>query len=190
MMNKQTINDRQRILIAHATGFGSTSEVAEAIAETLCQKGVSAEAKPIQDVKSLDSYDAVIFGSPIRYDKWMPEVTNFVHANQKRLKEIPVAYFFTCLTLAKRNEKTEQKAMVYAQQLAMLSPEVKPITIGRFGGVLNFSKMPFYYRFPFKGFSLLTRIKEGDYRDWNEIEMWAEEAYSKLVSKENQKVQA
>lgn len=188
MMNAQTTNDKQRILVAYASGSGSTGEVAAAIVKTLCQMGECAEVKKIQDITTLDNYAAVILGSPIRYDRWMPEATNFVQANQHILKEIPVAYFFTCLTLAKRNAKTEQKAMVYAQKLSMLATEVSPITIGRFGGVLNFSKLPFYFRPAFKGLSLVTGLNEGDYRDWNEIGQWAEEVYSKLTKKNNLKI--
>ena len=75
-----------KILIAYASKFGSTGEVAEAIGEVLCQEGNTVETKWVKNVKDLNNYDAVIIGSAIRYDKWMSEAKEFVKANRKILQ--------------------------------------------------------------------------------------------------------
>lgn len=176
------MND-QKILVAYASQFGSTAEVAERVAETLCQTGVIAEAKWINAVTDLSKYDGVIIGSPIQYDNWRPEAVKFVTDNQNILSKIPVAYFFTCLTLAKRNEKTERQALGYAEKIAALAPQVQPVGIGRFGGVLNYSKLPFHFRLLFRGMSLATGVQEGDYRDWEAIRIWAKTTQLQFVDK-------
>ncbi|MCB9450836.1 MAG: flavodoxin domain-containing protein [Anaerolineaceae bacterium] len=170
----------QRILVAYASHFGTTAGVAQAIGETLRQKGNTVETKWVTDVQNLDGYDAVVIGSPIRYDHWMAEAKEFVTVHQNELSQRPVAYFFTCLTLARRTERTEQQAMAYADKLYVLTPQVQPVSIGRFAGVLDYSKMSVVLRLLAKVFSAIVRIPEGDYREWDAIRLWSENTHLTL----------
>lgn len=170
----------QKILVAYASQFGTTGEVAEAIGKILCQGNATVETKWVKNVKDLKNYDAIIIGSAIQYDRWMPEATEFVTANQNILSRLPVAYFFTCLVLSKQTEKAEHKAMVYSDKLYALVPQVKPISVGRFAGVLDYSKMSFLFRLIFKVISSITGVPEGDYRDWDTIRSWAKGVHYKL----------
>jgi len=170
----------QKILVAYASQFGTTGEVAEAIGKILCQGGATVETKWVKNVKDLKNYDAVIIGSAIQYDRWMPDAAEFVTANQNILSKLPVAYFFTCLVLSKQTEKAEHKAIVYSDKLYSLVPQVKPVSVGRFAGVLDYSKMSFFFRLIFKVISSITGVPEGDYRDWNTIRSWAKGVHYKL----------
>ncbi len=172
--------DDYKILIAYATEFGTTGEVAEAIGEVLYQEGNTVETKWVKNVKDVNNYDAVIIGSDIQYDKWMSDATEFVTANQNSLSKLPVAYFFTCLTLSSQSEKAEKQAMAYSDKLVALVPQVKPVSVGRFAGVLDYSKMSFFVRLIFKVISLITGVQEGDYRDWDAIRSWAKSMHFKL----------
>ena len=49
------------ILLAYATRFGSTQEVAEAITATLREAGIEVELQAMQDVESLDGYDTHLY---------------------------------------------------------------------------------------------------------------------------------
>ena len=162
-----------KILIAYASEFGTTGEVAEVIGEVLCQGGTTVETKWVKNVQDLNNYDAVIIGSAIQYDRWMPEATEFVTVNQNVLSKLPVAYFFTCLTLFKQTKKAEHKAMSYSDKLYSLVPQVTPVSVGRFAGVLDYSKMSFFFRLIAKGIFAIIRVPEGDYRDWDAIRSWA-----------------
>ncbi|WP_428543248.1 flavodoxin domain-containing protein [Profundibacter sp.] len=77
---------RRNILIAYASRLGSTAEVAKTIADE-----IGAQTRCIDDIESLAGYDAVIIGSAIRYDKWLPEATDFVKTHQSTLQSMPVA---------------------------------------------------------------------------------------------------
>ena len=72
------ITQHRRILIVYASPYGSTRGIAGAIKKELGQKNTIVETKLIKDVIDLDRYDAVIIGSPIQYDRWMPEAKAFV----------------------------------------------------------------------------------------------------------------
>jgi menaquinone-dependent protoporphyrinogen oxidase len=170
----------QKILVAYASESGTTAEVAEAIGEVLCQEGNTVETKWVKNVKDLNGYDAVIIGSAIQYDRWMPEAAELVKANQKILQQLPVAYFFTCLVLHKLNTKGDLKAKKYSDKLQALVPQVKPVSIGGFVGVLDYSKMGFFSRLLMKVILFNKGVKEGDYRDWDAIRAWAKDTQLKL----------
>ncbi len=173
-----------RMLIAYASQFGTTAEVAHAIGEVFAQNGTSVETKWVNDVDSLDGYDAVIVGSAIQYDRWMPAAANFVQAHQETLSKLPVAYFFTCLTLAQQSDKTAQKAQEYADKLVALAPQVKPVSVGRFAGAINYQKLSLPFRLLFKGLAITTGVKEGDYRNWEAIRAWANSMQGALADEQ------
>ena len=173
-----------KMLIAYASKFGTTSEVAEAIGEILCREGNTVEVKWVKTVKDLRNYDAVIIGSAIQYDKWMSEATEFVKANQIILNRMPVAYFFTCLVLSKHTAKAEHKAKAYSEKLFSLVPHVKPVSVGRFAGVLDYSKMSFFSRQIFKITLSIMGVQEGDYRDWDAIRSWAKSMHFALTNEQ------
>lgn len=170
-----------KILVAYTSQFGSTAEVAEAIGDTLSQRGRVVEIQRVTNVKDIRQYDAVVIGSAIQYDAWMPEARNFVTANQNILKKMPVAYFFTCLTLSRQNKKTERQVMEYSAKLHALAPRVKPVEIGQFAGAVDYSKMSFFLRVTLGIFLTIMGVKEGDYRDWKAIRTWAGNIDHKLV---------
>ena len=171
-----------RVLITYTSASGSTRGVAEDIGRTLSQAGAKVDVKPVQSVQQLDGFDAVIIGSPIRYDKWMPAAVEFVSRHQARLSQLPVAYFFTCLTLYKRTEQTERQALAYADKLYSLLPQIKPVSVGQFAGVLNFSKLPFFFGLLARSLCFVLRFEQGDYRDWDAIRNWSKDVYARLNS--------
>ena len=165
--------DRKTILVTYDSGYGSTAEVAGQIEKSLCEADLLVDLQPVDNIKNLEQYSAVIIGSPIRYDRWMPAAKSFVLNHQQQLSKIPVAYFFCCMTLARRTAETEQKAQHYAEMLANLAPQVNPISIGQFSGVLDLTKMSLPLHLLFMIFSKISGIKPGDYRNWKEIRKWA-----------------
>ncbi len=162
------------MLVAYASSFGTTGEVAEAIAETLFAAGATVEVGRLKEARHLSKYDAVVIGSAIQYDRWMPEAREFVLANQDKLAEVPVAYFFCCLTLTQQTLKAETKAAGYADDLVALSPLVTPVSVGQFAGVLDYSQMPWYARLPARIIMTVMGVSEGDHRDWAAIRAWAD----------------
>ena len=157
------------VLVTYDSKLGSTAEVANFMGNVLTEQGASIAVKPISEVDDLDSYDGVIIGSAIRYDRWSPEARTFVRENKTILSGVPVSFYFTCLTLAKPTPAARLRAEGYADKLRSLVPEVKPVTVGGFAGVLQFARTPWPARLALKVLSIASGVKEGDYRDWEAI---------------------
>lgn len=167
------VKDSRKTLVVYNSKFGSTGEVADFIGNILSENGKAVEIKKIREEVDLYSYDNIVIGSAIQYDKWMGETREFVKKNQKILSKIPVAFFFTCLVLSKKTDKSIRQADGYSEKLYHIAPGVRPISVGGFAGVLNFSKMSFILRLIFRLVSKITGVREGDYRDWDAIGSWA-----------------
>lgn len=165
-------NPKTRVLVTYDSKLGSTAEIATFMGVVLSEQGASVTVKPVSEVDELEAYDSVIIGSAIRYDRWLPDAATFVRENSATLSSMPVSFFFTCLTLAKPTPAAMRKADGYADKLRSLAPEVKPVTVGGFAGVLQFSRTPWPARFALRLLSIATGAKEGDYRDWEAIRHW------------------
>ena len=82
-----------KVLVGYATQYGSTKEVAEAIAETLRESGLEADLQPLSKVRTLESYSAVVLGAPLIMFHWHRDAINFLSRHRIALSERPVAIF-------------------------------------------------------------------------------------------------
>ncbi len=87
---------RKRVLIVYGSGFGSTAEIAHAIAQELQELDITTEVLPVEAARAPYADEAVIIGAPIRYDRWLIEVRDYVRKYQNELSSTSVAYFYTC----------------------------------------------------------------------------------------------
>jgi menaquinone-dependent protoporphyrinogen oxidase len=136
-----TMNDR--ILVTYASRAGSTAGVAEAIGKSLVEGGVQVDVLPMESVTDLSPYRAVVAGSAIRGQKWLPEAMQFMRDHQTELAHKPFAAFMVCITLSMAN------AGQYLEGLKVWMGPVRdlaaPVSEGYFAGGLDFSKLPFSF---------------------------------------------
>ena len=168
---------KKRVLVAYATGTGSTGGVAEAIGVTLAQSeeggaSFAVDVRPVQSVTSLDDYSAVILGSAINGGKWLPEAVQFLQTNQARLNQIPTAFFLVALMV---NMKGEGNRKMVDSFLANERAVVKPVTEGRFVGAMYAKNYPGFQGLGMRIFIAYCGlgIKGGDFRDPAAIRAWA-----------------
>ncbi len=169
----------EKILIVYASRTGSTAQTAEFIGRQLVQKGLQTEVLPVAEVDDLTPYRAVIVGSAVQAQQWLPEAMQFVRQHQTELRQKPFAMFSLCMTLAMKNgENYRQSVLAWLDPVRRLVPRVSE---GLFPGVLEVSKVPsFSERLKFR-ISVLTGVwTEGDHRDWDEINAWVDELYPQL----------
>ena len=163
----------EKILVTYASRAGSTTEIAESISKTLNQSGVKVDLLPMQDVKDLFPYRAVIVGSAIRKSKWLPEAMQFVQSHRAELAKKPFATFTVCITLAISN--SDQYRQAVAGWIEPVRAQVRPVSEGLFPGRLDFSKLPVTFdTLLFRAVVAFGIIPKGDRRDWNAIRAWAE----------------
>ena len=157
------------ILLAYATRYGSTQEVAEAITTTLRQDGIKVDIQSMQDVKNLDNYSAVVLGAALYNARWHPEAHNFLSQYQETLKKLPVAIF------ALGPLSTSDVAMLRSRGQLDLELQkyrwLKPVAVEMFVGKSDPAKLGIFDR-------LFT--KASDHRDWNVIRSWANTLPSQL----------
>ena len=158
------------ILLAYASRFGSTQEVAETIAATLRAVGLEVDLQPMQEVKSLDRYDAVVLGAAIYNAKWNAVAHQFVSQHQDALAQLPVAVFtlgpLSASDAAKRNSRRQLD-----NELAKY-PRLKPVAVEIFAGKYDPSK---------PGMGFLDRfVPARDLRNWDAIRAWANKLSAQL----------
>ncbi|MCQ8893375.1 MAG: flavodoxin domain-containing protein [Methanolinea sp.] len=84
----------KRIVIAYASRYGSTAEIAEQIAGELRSLGYAVDCVSFrQGGIRLNEYDAAVLGSPLFLGKWLAEAREFVSRERAALGRMPVAVF-------------------------------------------------------------------------------------------------
>ena len=162
-----------KILVTYTTCTGSTVGVAEAIGKSVAKGGALVDVLPMQAVKELAPYQAVVAGSAIHNQRWLPEAMQFIQVHQTELRGKPFAAFLVCMTLAMRNG--EKYRPFVAEFMAPVRALVQPVSQGLFAGALDIRKVPSASdRFKFRLSVLFGVWKEGDHRDWEAIRSWAE----------------
>jgi menaquinone-dependent protoporphyrinogen oxidase len=157
-----------KVLVGYATRTGSTVGVAEAIAETLAERGFAVDVRPLRENPSTDGYDAVVLGSAVNGGAWLPEALTFVENNAAALGKIPVAAFCVHIMNAGGDAKSTRKRLAYLDKVRTV---VKPVDEGFFlGKGPTAQDTSLVMRWAFRTFG---GSGEGDCRDWDTIRGWA-----------------
>lgn len=170
---------KTRVLVAYASKYGSTKEVAESIAETLRENDLTVDLEPMKKVQSLEEYSAVVLGAPLYMVHWHKDAHKFLSWHREALTNLPVAVF----ALGPLNDKEEDWKEVRSQldkELAKF-PWLRPVAIEVFGGKFDPEKLGFpdnlIARLPA---SPIHNMPASDIRDWAEIRAWASSLASRF----------
>jgi menaquinone-dependent protoporphyrinogen oxidase len=194
----------KRILIAYTTNAGSTGEVAQMIAETLAQNGDTITLRRLEEVSSVEGYDAVIVGAPMILG-WHNAARKFVKKHRQALSRIKVAYFCTAMMLTQSDGDRPQQTTVcidpelahaprnparlsikeryslvsnYLRPILKAAPAVHPLSVAFFGGKLELFRLNFLQML---FVMLIIRAQPGDMRNESFIQQWAEQLKPRLV---------
>lgn len=173
------MNDK--ILVCYGTRYGSAGEIAENIGEILRNRGATVDIINLKKskVKNLETYDLVVVGSGIQMGKWTKEPLKFIKKNIIILSRKKVALFVSCMT-ATKPESCNQARRNYLDNIAADFPEIIPISMGLFGGLIDTSKGNIMTKaimqtlaksFAEEGEESSERV---DLRDWEQIRIWTE----------------
>jgi menaquinone-dependent protoporphyrinogen oxidase len=157
------------ILVAYATKRGSTREVAEAVAETMRERGLEVELRPAEQVGDVTGYGAVVLGGALYTGRWHAEARRFLARHRTPLSRMPLAVFGMgpqTLDVAAVEQSRKQLERALAK-----TPEVRPVSVAIFGGVVDPAKL----HFPF------SHMPASDARDWDAVHDWAETLAGMLV---------
>ncbi|OKL46512.1 flavodoxin [Boudabousia liubingyangii] len=153
-----------KILVAAASKHGSTLDVRDRIAKALSEGGHEVVTEAPQNVETLEGYDAVVLGSAVYITQWMSPAKDFIARFTEELRHLPVWAFSVGLSGVPKGN---------VQDPSRVGPaliEVAPVEQKTFAGKLDPTKLNLRER----SIARLGGAIEGDYRDWAEIDAFAQ----------------
>jgi menaquinone-dependent protoporphyrinogen IX oxidase len=194
----------KKILITYTTNAGSTADVAETVGQAIRNKTIQVEVKPLNAVKDLAPYDAIIIGAPMIVG-WHRDAKKFLRVHRDELSHKLFACFLTAMSLTQTRQTEIDSVPIqvdpglaqephnpkhlspkelyalpgnYVHPILKSASPAKPVGVGLFGGYLNL----FTLSWPARIFVLLAiRAKPGDLRDETFIKDWAVNLRSQLL---------
>lgn len=164
----------KKILIAYASKYGSTKEVAEKVSGRLSAIGWQPTLEELKNVKSISGYDALILGAALYMYKWHKDAMNFIKKFQKELEELPVAVFALGPVKDPIDKEEWKNSRDQLDKALAQYNWFKPIDTKLFGGKFDPNALGSFMKF-FAG-----KEPQSDIRDWKEIEKWSREIGKRL----------
>lgn len=155
------------ILVTWATRYGSTEEVARAIAAVLREAGCTVEERPMRTVQSLEGYGCMVLGCALYMSHLHRDASRFLSMHRRALREKPAALFV--LGPVHGEEKEFPAARTQLNRQLAKFPWFSPVVLEIFGGRWDPAQMGF----PFKWLPAVRSIPVSDARDWTAIRAWA-----------------
>jgi menaquinone-dependent protoporphyrinogen oxidase len=160
---------QQPILIAYATRGGTTQKVAESISQAMRKQGLLIEVRPVEQVKNLSPYRAVIMGSGTREERWLPEAEHFVQHHREALGKLPTVFFMVYTALLTEFPNRVDEVLT---QLREVRHNVEPLEVAIVSR--DTQTMPPH---------LLVNAKplpKGQWSGWENLETWASKMSKQL----------
>ncbi|GAA4409283.1 flavodoxin domain-containing protein [Fodinibacter luteus] len=166
-----------KILVAYATRHGATAGIADRIAAVLSESGRPGEARPVEEVTSIDGYDAVVLGGAAYMLHWLKPAVKFARKHRAALASRPVWLFSSgplgtdlvdkdgedVLLSTRPKEFDELTELLHPRGeqvfFGAYDPDAKPIGLGEC----------FVRHMP----AAQNTMPTGDFRDWAAIDSWA-----------------
>ena len=157
-----------QVLVAYATKYGATAEIAEKIGQVLGQAGLRTHVLPTDRVSDLTPYNAVVLGSAVYVGQWRKEAATFLEANEKKLAERPV-WLFSSGPTGEGDPVQLMKGWRFPEAQQPIADRIRARDIAFFHGVLDMKKLSLAEQLIVKG----IKAPVGDFRDWDAITSWA-----------------
>ncbi len=163
-----------KVLVTAATRHQATREIAQAIAAGLRKRGLDAQARAIDEVTALDTYDAVVLGSAVYMGRWLAEARRFAQVNATPLTALPV-WLFSSGPVGPPSHRVPAGEAADVPVLLRLTRARGHRT---FAGRLDLGQLHFAER----AVARTIHAPDGDYREWDEIDHFAGEIAMALIA--------
>ena len=157
-----------QVLVAYATKYGATAEIAEKIGQVLDKAGVRTEVLPADRVGDLSPYTAVVLGSAVYMGRWRKAASAFLKDNEEALAE-KLTWLFSSGPTGEGKTEELMEGWHFPKALQPIADSIQPRDIAIFHGALDANKLSFVGKW------MLKKVKAplGDFRDWDAITSWA-----------------
>lgn len=151
------------VLVAFGSKNGGTAEIAEWIGDTLREAGLNVEVRPAPAVGDLHSYTAVVLGSGVYGDRWLPDAAHFARRHREALRGVPVWLFSS----GPLDTSADERPLPAVRTAARLAGDLGAREHVTFGGRLVPGAHGLVARM------ILRRGGSGDFRDKERVRAWA-----------------
>lgn len=164
-----------KLLIAYASKYGATAEIAQKISEEMRASGLEVDIFPADKVKDVTPYQSVILGVALYMGQWRKEAVQFLKAHQGSLSRQAV-WVFTSGPTGEGDPVEQMQGRLMPENLKAVMDVIGPEEITVFGGKVDDAKMNGFEKW------IMKRVKapSGDFRDWQAISNWTTKVSTSL----------
>ena len=157
-----------QVLVAYATKYGATAEIAEKIGQVLREAGLPTDVLPADRASDLSAYRAVVLGSAVYIGRWRKEAVKFLKTNEEVLAK-RLVWLFSSGPTGKGDPVELTDGWRLPGGLQPIADRIGPRDIALFHGAVDVDKLNFLEKW------MLNNVKSpvGDFRDWEAITAWA-----------------
>ena len=167
-----------RVLIAYASRFGSTRDIAVRIASTIGTAGSDVDVRPVAEIQDVDHHDAVVFGSGVYDGSWPADASTFIRRHAAALARKPV-WLFSVGSFGDRHPIVGGLIKREPREIAEFEHTLHPRGYRVFAGVIDLDHWPAWGRLLFKALG----GHAGDNREWPDVDAWADEIAQELSAR-------
>jgi menaquinone-dependent protoporphyrinogen oxidase len=167
-----------KILVAYASKHGSTAEIAQSIGQTLSENHHTVEVLPVETIKHLDNYEALILGSAVYAGRWMKEAVSFLRSHQ--FIKLPI-YLFSSGPIGNAEPHELLDGYTIPEIVKDLTKDLNIRNVQIFHGKIDLRKLSLAELMLFKS----VGAQSGDFRRWDAIKVWAQHISDELVQVHN-----
>lgn len=159
-----------RIAVCYAGQHGSTAGIADRVATVLRGEGAEVTVAPVQGLGGVEDYDAVVLGSAVHNQRWLPAAESFLARNEAALRRGPTWLFSVGMSQGlprplRRMARDAQAKRIEAAHPLFAAARGHMV----FSGAMRPDQMPRWIGTLFRA----VGGRFGDYRDWAEIDAWS-----------------
>jgi menaquinone-dependent protoporphyrinogen IX oxidase len=163
----------QKILVAYASAHGSTGQIGQFLGDLLSLYDVQVTVRSVNEpMTDLESFDAVVMGSPIHGGMWLREFSNFAEKLQRIGGSRKHFMFITCVRVM------EEGGLQHVHQNYVHRPTLDALKVADievFAGKLELSQINWEERWTLSARydgQEMPGTMQHDYRDWQRIAAW------------------
>lgn len=165
------------ILVTYHSHDGQTEKIATRIAAHLRDASLDVDAVDIRLAGSPNAYDAVVVGSPIRFERHHRRVTRYLERHRSELDGTPFAVFQVSMTSAQCDAEHVEKAASLLRKLVARAG-VQPDLVEMFAGTIAYSKYGWVTKRVMRSIARregndTDTTRDHEYTDWDAVERFA-----------------
>lgn len=168
------------VLVAYASKYGATKEIAEAVGDVIRRAGLPVEVASVDGIGDPSRYGAVVLGGALYVGKWPKGATAFLRTHEASLANRPV-WLFSSGPTGQGDPLELVDGRPLPADVQPYADRIRPRAVAVFHGNIDPDRVNFIEKWAIKR---VVKKPFGDYRNWDAIAAWATEIAETLKSSE------